>query len=165
LTRRIDILIVCDGDLSTWIVSSQLKAPRVMIATRLAKDRVRCGDVPDLCSRAIPTSLPIRCHVRFALGRSYNPKPNPREVTLITIFTTNLVICVCQTVERTERFVCSSDDKESVCLLGSKVSNEPDSPFAYCLVTTLRLLFDFVTDKVIVYIIRERRLSRTRAHQ
>jgi hypothetical protein len=108
-----------------------------MIAARLAKDRVRCGDVPDLCSRAIPTSLPIRCHVRFARGRSYNPKPNPRGVTLITIFTTNLVICVCQTVERTERFVCSSDDKESVCLLGSKVSNEPDSPFEYCLVTTL----------------------------
>ena len=68
--------------------------------------------------------------------------PNPREVTLITIFTTNLVICVCQTVERTERFVCSSDDKESVCLLGSKVSNEPDSPFEYCLVTTLCISSD-----------------------
>jgi len=39
--------------------------------------------------------------------------------------------------EQRDLFVCPSDDKESVRLLGSEVSNEPDSPFEYCLVTTL----------------------------
>lgn len=74
--------------------------------------------------------------------------------------------CVCQTTEQTDHSVCLTERAENVCLLGSKVSNEPNSPVEYCLVTTLRgLLYDFIADKVIVYTARKRRLSQTRAHQ